>query len=90
MSDLKVISKDLDFFTMANYVDSIQIIVKLTYNGNTLTVMGWLHYLDVFFLKTNPIEANVDEYFSSFIINRKVQLEIQTIFWISMSLAKQF
>ena len=36
------------FFTMENYVDSIQIIVKLTYNGNTLTVMGWLHYLDFF------------------------------------------
>ena len=32
--------------TMENDVDSIQIIVKLTYNGNTLTVMGSVHYLD--------------------------------------------
>ena len=51
----------LDFLekTMENDVDSIEIIVKLTYNGDTLTVMGWLHYLDVslLFLKTSPIET---------------------------------
>ena len=57
-----MISEVLDFFTMENYVDSIQIIVKLTYNGNTLTVMGLLHYSDVFsflFLEKNRIEANM-------------------------------
>ena len=66
-----MISEVLDFFTMENYVDLIQIIVKLTYNGNTLTVMGGLHYLDVFFIfSENKSNRGIADNFSSFITSR--------------------